>query len=117
MVFNSSSDDEVFELARLRRREVFQQLQVRLVSERLEPMLEGLGEAMAAKRRMDAHPADAPDIRDVDVLISYAEREWPPLSKLLGRIPRAEWPRRVPQVEAAVAGINQTLRRPFDPAL
>jgi hypothetical protein len=75
-------------------------------------MLEELGGAMAAKRRMDAQPDD-PDVRDIDVLVTFVERDWQPLESKLAQIPRAAWPPGAAKIEEAVASISKTLRRPL----
>jgi hypothetical protein len=69
--------------------------------------------AVAAKTRMDADPADAPDIHDVEVLITFIESDWEPLERILATIPGEKWPSGVVEILEAVADINRILRRPI----
>jgi hypothetical protein len=109
---SSWTDGALYDSARLARRETFRKLEVRLVWERLGRMLEEVGGAMAAQRRLDAHP-DAPDIRDIDVLVTFVERDWAGLDRRLAKIPRMEWPPGASEIDKAVTGVSETLYRPL----
>jgi hypothetical protein len=112
MSFTSSgAEDPNLELARVTRRDTIRKVQLRLASHRLGPLLEDLGDVLTAQRRLDAHPAGAPDRRDVDVLVAFAEQDWPRLGEALSGLPREAWPSGADQVERAVAGVRETLHR------